>query len=166
MKIIDFSIDQKIIGAQHWHSDINQLYHPAGHFEQDSFDIVYSNGTLNITKFAPILLKEWFYLVKNNGYLIIDYKPNSLCNWKHLEHLMWWLWKQKYEIIYHALTNKDDSEQANSNSLIEFVKKSELMKLDKASNDIPIKSFIDSKKAQFDNQNFRFICRKISSTII
>ncbi len=83
-------------------SQINQLFHPTGEFGQDSREIVYSRDTVSATKFTPILLKEYFYLVKKDGYLIIDYKPTKFCNFQRLEEMMWWLWKGKYNITFHG----------------------------------------------------------------
>lgn len=108
MQITDVSYTPRIRGAQFWPFNINQLYHPTGIFAQDSQDIVYSYSTLNITKFGPILLKEWFFLVKEGGYLIIDYQPNERCDFTRLEEMMWWLWKQKYTIVYHGPIDESD----------------------------------------------------------
>ena len=59
--MLDFSLKPTIEGATHWSEEINQLYHPTAIFEQDSQDLVYAADNINITKFAPILLKEWFF---------------------------------------------------------------------------------------------------------
>ena len=83
-------------------SQINQLFHPTEELGQDSQEIVYSKDTVNATKFYPILLKEWFYLVKQGGFLVIDYKPNKILDFKKLEERMWWLWKGKYNILSHG----------------------------------------------------------------
>lgn len=91
-------------------SQINQLFHPTGELGQDSQEIVYSKDTVNATKFYPILLKEWFYLVKQGGFLVIDYKPNKqslplrgkILDFQKLEETMWWLWKGKYNILSHG----------------------------------------------------------------
>lgn len=82
--------------------DLNQLYHPTGEFGQDCKSIVYSKDMVGATKFTPILLKEYFYMVKKDGYLIIDYTPNKFCNYQKLEETMWWLWKGKYDILFHG----------------------------------------------------------------
>lgn len=89
------------LSSKKYKSEINQLYHPTGSFKTDSFDEVYSKDDLNKTKFIPILLKEWFYLVKKNGYLIIDYMPNKICDKEDLEKQMLWLWGKSYEIVSH-----------------------------------------------------------------
>lgn len=81
--------------------EINQLYHPTGSYKTDSFDEVYTKDDLNKTKFVPILLKEWVYLVKKNGCLVIDYIPNGICDKEELENMMLWLWKGNYQITFH-----------------------------------------------------------------
>lgn len=81
--------------------EINQLYHPTGKFKTDFYEEVYSKDLLNKYKFVPILLKEWFYLVKKNGYLIIDYIPNKICDKEKLENMLLWLWKGSYQIASH-----------------------------------------------------------------
>ena len=40
--------------------------------------IVYSKDVINLTNFYPILLKEWFFILKKEGYLVIDYLPNKI----------------------------------------------------------------------------------------
>lgn len=93
-------------------ADINQLYHPTGTFGSDSKELVYSQDTINATKFYPILLKEWFYLLKKDGYLIIDYRPNRILNFQKLEETMWWLWKGKYNITFHGPAKESNFKKA------------------------------------------------------
>ena len=78
--MLDLSTTKKVKNSTHWFSEINQLYHPTGIFLTDSQNVVYSQNNINSTKFVHILLKEWFYLVETNGYMIIDYKPNKICD--------------------------------------------------------------------------------------
>ena len=134
---------------------LNQLYHPTSKYGQDNQNLVYVSDILNNTKFTPILLKEWFYLLKKNGYLIIDYYPNHLCDWQKLEELMWWLWKGKYDIKFHSpITQKEVKGNSNSN-LLKFIKS-----LDNLDQSITCKN-IDSSKPII-----RFICQKTVSTLI
>ena len=93
MQILDLSLKPRVKGASFWSAPVNQLYHPTGIFGQDSKDLVYTRDSVTSTKFLPILLKEWFYLLKKDGYLIIDYSPNKFCNFQKLEKTMWWLWQ-------------------------------------------------------------------------
>jgi len=107
MQILDLSNKPRVKGARFFEAPVNQLYHPTGQFGQDSCDLVYSRD-LTDSKFLPILLKEWFYLVKKDGFLIIDYIPGRICNFQKLEETMWWLWNLKYDIIYHGSAEKSN----------------------------------------------------------
>jgi len=134
---------------------LNQLYHPTGQWPQDSQNIVYVSKILNTTKFTPILLKEWFYLLKKKGYLIIDYYPNHLCDWQKLEEFMWWLWKGKYQIIFHNIISQKESKNNSKSQLNSFIKSLKNKDL-----------FINNNQITNKQQCFRFICQKNVSTII
>lgn len=134
---------------------INQLYHPTGKWQPDSQELVYSSKILNTTKFTPILLKEWFYLVKNKGYLVIDYKPNKLCDWQKLEELMWWLWKSKYEIIFHAPIPTKNLKNINNTNLKRFI--NSIKNTDQS---------VTKNQISSSNPYLRFICQKMVSTTI
>lgn len=84
---------------------INQLYHPTSK-GQDYLESYYDYHNINKTKFYPILIKEWFFLLKKGAYLCIDYKENKILNFKKLEENFWWLEKGKYKIIYHGNATK------------------------------------------------------------
>lgn len=150
MQILDLSSKSRVGGARHWSQEINQLYHPTGDIEQDSQDLVYSYGNLNTTKFVPILLKEWFYLVQKDGYLVIDYLPNKTCNFQKLEGNMWWLWKMKYDIVYHGPIKNEDFKNLNAKKLIEFLKNA------------PSQPVMPKE----DEITLRFVCKKLESTKI
>lgn len=165
--MLDLSTKKKLSNVVHWTTDINQLYHPTAIFGQDRQDIVYTHDNLNTTKFTPILLKEWFFLVKKDGYLIIDYKPNEICNWQKLEEYMWWLWKNKYEIIFHGSINSSETENSTENKLINFIKNKESYfkkNLDPITLLPPTLS--TETRPKKNNGYIRFICKKIESTII
>lgn len=153
MEIIDLSSRKKIKSSKHWVANIDQLYHPTGVFPQDHFDIVYNYEDINRTKFSPILLKEWFYLVKENGYLIIDYSPNSLLDWQGLEERMWWLWKGKYEIIFHGQVKKTETSNQTEKSIVNYIVTKE-------------KNKQSLSVTERDSKYNRFICKKICSTAI
>ena len=122
VEMLDLSQTQKMEGATRWHAEINQLYHPTGELGQDSCALVYSCDVLNITKFVPILIKEWFYLVKPGGYLVIDYKPNKICDWRKLEKMLWWLWKGNYEILFHEAIGNLGLKGASEEKLCSFIR--------------------------------------------
>lgn len=131
-------------------TEINQLYHPTGIFGSDTKRIVYTKDILNATKFVPILLKEWFYLTKKDGFVVIDYKPNKFCDFQNLEETMWWLWKGKYDILYHGPVEESDLLDVTSKKLIDFIKK----------------NTGQEKIPEVNNGYLRFICKKMVSTKI
>jgi hypothetical protein len=100
--IVEFSLSQQISNAEFWLENIDQNYHPSGFFGEESKSIVYSKEIVNTTKFFPILLKEWFFVLKKDGYLIIDYVPNKIIDYKGMEQVLWWLLGQRYDLIYHG----------------------------------------------------------------
>jgi len=159
MQVLDLSTKPRVKGAKHWFQEINQLYHPTGEIEQDSQEIVYSFDNLNTTKFVPILLKEWFYLVKKDGYLVIDYLPNKTCNPQKLEQQMWWLWLGRYDIIYHGQIEVTSKQSLLSNSNKKQVTSEQLLKFVKS---VPIQP--DPSKE--DGSYFRIVCKKLESTKI
>lgn len=163
--MLDTSSKRKIIGCKHWGDEINQLYHPTGIFGQDSQNIVYNFGDINISKFIQILLKEWFYLVKPRGYLIIDYTPNKKCDWKLLEKYMWWLWKDKYEIVYHGAVETEEIVHINKKKLLDYIVKREgyyLTNKDKVS--LLLLPEETTKSPETKNSCLRFICKKTEAT--
>lgn len=149
MQILDLSTKPHIKGAKHWYEEINQLYHPTGVFEQDSQEVVYSYGNLNTTKFVPVLLKEWFYLVKKDGYLVIDYVSNKTCDFQKLEKDMWWLWSNKYEIIFHGPIKSSEFRDLNGAKIINFAQNSPSQPIMPRGTEEGV---------------FRFVCKKVAST--
>lgn len=165
--ILDLSTKRRVEDARHWAKEISQLYHPTGAFGQDGESLVYSGDNLNTTKFAPILLKEWFYLVKEGGYLIIDYKPNKICDWKKLEESMWWLWKMKYEVIFHGAIGSDEVNDLSEKKLRTFIENCEKYyqtNLDKES--LLPEPLPTQTEPKVEGGYLRFICKKIASTKI
>lgn len=151
--MIDLSGIRKIKGVKFWSEEANQLYHPTGVFPQDSQDLVYSQGVLNKNKFSPILLKEWFYLLQKNGFLVIDYKPNSLLDWQGLEEQMWWLWKGKYKVVYHGPVSSLDLRSLTETKLKRFIQKAK-------------SNSLSDMVTETRSNNLRFICQKDVSTQI
>ncbi len=165
--MLDLSQKPAMANAAHWHDEINQLYHPTGTYGQEMQDAVYSKDAINSTKFAPILLKEWFFLVKKGGYLIIDYRPNAMCDWKKLEKYMWWLWKSKYEIIYHGPIPLGEHENVDKEKVLKFILDQEKYyrtNLDKKTHLPPL---VSTKKTPADKDGYlRFVCKRTNQTKI
>lgn len=165
--MLDLSRHSVSKNIPHWFTDVNQLYHPTGKFAQDSQDLVYSRDVLNSTKFVPILVKEWFYLVEKEGYLVIDYQPNAICDWDRLEKTFWWLWKQNYKIIFHGPVSTDELDDITPQKLKRFIEyHSEYFgkNLDSVTDlAVPIPT---QTKPSTPEGYLRFVCQKTSSTKI
>ena len=156
-----------MLNLNYFKGEINQLYHPTAKYGQDCHDLVYSGGVLNSTKFVPILLKEWFYLVEKDGYLVCDYRPNEICGWQRLEEHMWWLWKGKYEIIYHDVIDPKDMLSLNTRNLKRFIKITEnYYKKNLNSKSLLPKPLSTLGHTDTKEKYVRFICRKRESTKI
>lgn len=151
--MIDFSNSKRVKGAARYKSKINQLYHPTGTIKLSSQEIVYSYKNINSTKFTPILLKEWFPVVKQGGYLIIDYRPNKLLSPRKLEEQIWWLWKNQYQIIYHDFVKDSESRNLDKIKLVKFIKN--------VTTPLILNNFEILNKSNL-NRLIRFICKKIS----
>lgn len=82
-------------------SQINNLYHPSATYGIEVYDHLYVKNSLN-KKFAPILLKEWFFLIKPGGYIILEYQLTKDITFDYLESLLFWLFKGNYTIREHA----------------------------------------------------------------
>ncbi|HCH59293.1 MAG TPA: hypothetical protein DEV73_01610 [Candidatus Zambryskibacteria bacterium] len=165
--MLDVSSSPNIKRAKHWSSELNQLYRPTAKFTPESFDIVYSGDNLNTTRFTPVLLKEWFNLVAKDGYLFVDYRPNSFCDFQTLEENMLWLWKDKYEIIYHGLLYRNEARNLTPTKLVGFLDKQKnyyKINLDPITLLPPLAPTIETPVS--DSDSIRFVCRKTQSTCI
>lgn len=76
-------------------SELNNLYRPNSVYKSESFDYIYVKNSLS-RKFAPILLKEWFFMIKPGGFLIIDYTLTKELTFQSVEELCWWLLRGDY----------------------------------------------------------------------
>lgn len=148
MQILDLSLKPRIGGAKYWNAEINQLYHPTGTFGQDSKDIIYTRDSVSATKFLPVLLKEWFYLLKKDGYLVIDYRADKFCDFQKLEENMWWLWKGQYDITYHGSISPSNLNNLTGQKVNDFAKNP------------PSQPMMPKPTAGY----FRFICKKLVTT--
>lgn len=165
--MIDLSKLKKVRDAKHWYREISQLYHPTGEIEQDSQNLVYSCGVLNVTKFVPILLKEWFFLAEKEGYLVIDYCPNKICDWQKLEEEMWQLWKNKYEIIYHGPVEKKETDDLDEKKLLNFIREKEKYQSDYLDSESLLPKVVPTETFSKEQGGYvRFICKKSTETKI
>lgn len=84
--------------------DINNFYRPSSKYVPESFDAVDLKNCFDKTNinFLPIVLKEWFFLLKVKGTLKIFYSPKFFgIDPLYLEKTLWWLFEKKYKILSH-----------------------------------------------------------------
>jgi len=82
--------------------EINWLYNLSPYYGEGEFDYIYTN-ILNKTKFYKILLKEWWYYLKVNWTLIIDFKSNKILNFSNLIVILNLFFKNDYKLDYFDL---------------------------------------------------------------
>ncbi len=87
-------------------SHVDNLFRLNPKYKTESKDYVFIKKFLNKKQFAPILLKEAFFLIKPKGYLIIDYVINKEINFTNIESLLWWLFKGNYSIVKHVVNRQ------------------------------------------------------------
>lgn len=87
----------------------DSLYHfyPEDGVEYESFDFVFNNGLFTETKFYKILIKEWFYLIKVGGNLVVRFKESLFINRDNIGNLFESLVGDAGEILY---INKDEED--------------------------------------------------------
>lgn len=87
-----------------YNEDINNLYRPTSKYDLETFDLVNLQECFNKnnSKFLPIVLKEWFSLLKVKGSIKIFYNPKlDDIMPLELEKTLWWLFKRNYKILSH-----------------------------------------------------------------
>lgn len=87
--------------------NIDNLFRLNPKYKQESLDYVFLRSFPEKNTFAPILLKEAFFILKPKGYLIIDYKVTKDINFESMEKFFWWLVKGNYTILKHTQENKN-----------------------------------------------------------
>src|SRR5436853_628468 len=87
--------------------NIDNLFRLNPKYKQESLDYIHLKNFLEQANYAPILLKEVFFILKPKGYLIIDYKETKEINFQSMEHFFWWLFKGNYNILKHTQAGKN-----------------------------------------------------------
>lgn len=166
--VLDLSDKKRVVDATHWSYEINQNYHPTGIFPQDSVPIVYASDNLNSTKFISILLKEWFFIVKKGGFLVVDYRPNAACDWRELENKMHWLWGRGYEIVFHGGLGKNLPPVLFEKNLTEFLQTQESRIYSDVDNEtrVPPLSPTEVVSSLSEGLYVRFVCKKLINTTL
>lgn len=95
-------------------NEIHNLYHPTSRLGIECFDEVrVTKGFFR--KYAAILLKEWFFLVKPQGALTIEYREDDGITFDFVEQQLWWLLRGNYTITSHVVKEKKGSVSIRKN---------------------------------------------------
>lgn len=79
-KGIDVSREHTSKEAEHRYVEPGNLYLLRNETGVEVFDYLYSNGTINESKYFRILLYEWFIVVKKDGYICLEFEDNEILN--------------------------------------------------------------------------------------
>lgn len=87
----------------------NNLYHfyADENIDYESFDFVFNKDLLHTTKFYKILLKEWFFLLKVGGKLVVRFPESPRINNENISHIFASLIGERGEILYMHKENDD-----------------------------------------------------------
>lgn len=116
---LDFSKEAKAAqalfpGIQNKYLKPNQLYLVKDLAKPESLDFITSIGDLLDTKFYPVMLREWFSLVKKGGYIIIQFTeqdPIKVSRFKldfalHFRHELKLVYREKQDFTYAYVFEK------------------------------------------------------------
>ncbi len=121
-KGLDVSKEKVIAEADHFYKEPDNLYRISEkHNDLEGFDYIYANNIINSTKYSDILLKEWFYFLKPNGYLVIEFIDNKLLSLYHLIERTHVLFKGDVKIIewiFKSSLEKNIEERVKTNLLV------------------------------------------------
>lgn len=81
--------------------DVNNLFRLTPRFAIESQHHIYLDRFLQSKKFAHILLKEIFFILKPEGFLTIEYTPTNEITFESMEKLFWWLFRGNYIVHMH-----------------------------------------------------------------
>lgn len=100
-KGIDLSRSHCLPKADHHYVEPGNLYLLRDNVGIETYDYLYSYNFINETKYFRILLYEWFLVVKEGGYIIIEFEDNEIMDYSRLksEITTLVLYKDKYKIV-------------------------------------------------------------------
>lgn len=86
--------------------EINNLYRLSPKYSIESKQSIYLPSFLRKKKFAHILLKELFFILKPGGKLRIDYFVTNEIDLDGMEKMLWWLFRGNYIITSHSKSGR------------------------------------------------------------
>lgn len=106
---IDVSRGHHISDADYKYIEPGNLYLLRDEVGVEVYDYLYSHNFINETKYYRILLYEWFLVVKEGGYIIIEFEDNEILDYGTLkrEIATLFLYTGKHKIVEEQAENKN-----------------------------------------------------------
>ena len=108
-----------------WDLPIDWLYNLSNFYKEEELDYVYSNS-FNRTKFYKILLKEWWFYLKQWWKIILDFQQNKILSFSEFIGVLNLFFQKNYSLEYFDLWNENirieitkNISTRNENDLIE-----------------------------------------------
>ena len=108
-----------------WDLPIDWLYNLSKFYKEEELDYVYSNS-FNHTKFYKIVLKEWWFYLKQWWKIILDFQSNKILSFSELISVLNLFFQKNYSLEYFDLWNENirievtkNISTRNENDLIE-----------------------------------------------
>ena len=108
-----------------WDLPIDWLYNLSNFYKEEELDYVYSNS-FNHTKFYKILLKEWWFYLKQWWKIILDFQQNKILSFSEFIGVLNLFFQKNYSLEYFDLWNENirieitkNISTINENDLIE-----------------------------------------------
>lgn len=108
-----------------WDLPIDWLYNLSNFYKEEELDYVYSNS-FNHTKFYKIVLKEWWFYLKQWWKIILDFQQNKILSFSEFIGVLNLFFQKNYSLEYFDLWNENirieitkNISTRNENDLIE-----------------------------------------------
>lgn len=82
---VDVSFNHVVKTAIHRYVEPSQLVLLHNEIGFEAFDYLYAKDIINETKYHKILLYEWFLVIKEGGYLVIEFEDNEILDYQGLK---------------------------------------------------------------------------------
>ena len=89
-----------------WDLPIDWLYNLSKFYKEEELDYVYSNS-FNHTKFYKIVLKEWWFYLKQWWKIILDFQSNKILSFSELISVLNLFFQKNYSLKYFDLWNEN-----------------------------------------------------------
>lgn len=100
-KGIDVGKEHRIREAEYKYIDPSNLYLLRNEVGVEDYDYLYSQNFINETKYYRILLYEWFLVIREGGYIIIEFEDNEIldCSDLNREIASLVIYRDKHKIV-------------------------------------------------------------------